>query len=70
MKVRRKVEANARPKTSTYPSVGLAARALKETEPSDAMSAWLTRREHLSNTGLQSAVLAVSVVSSFQRDFD
>ena len=68
MKARRREDANERPKTRTCSSVGLAACTLKATEPSDAMNRWLTRREHLSKTGLQSAVLTVSVVSSFQRD--
>ena len=68
MKVRRKEAASERLKTSTCSSVGPVAYVLKATEPSGAMSRWLTRREHLKNIGLQSVVLAVSVVSSSQRD--
>ena len=47
MKVRRKEDASERLKTSTCSSVGPAASVLKATEPSGAMSRWLTRREHL-----------------------
>ena len=67
MKVRREEDANEKLGTNTCSNVVSAACALKATEPSGAMSRWLTRREHLLNTGLRPAVRALSVVSNSQR---
>ena len=47
MKARRREAASERLKTSACSSVGPVAYVLKATEPSGAVSRWLTRREHL-----------------------